>query len=1058
MSLDVYKASAGSGKTFTLTQKYLSLLKGKTHKHILAVTFTNKATAEMKDRIIETLSKIVDGTEKKEENEANFKPDEAKQSLANLLHDYSHFNVSTIDGFYQQVMRSFVRELGLYGGYTLVLDQTEVIAKAVEELTFSLQEDQYKHLYQWLLDRAKEKIRAGESWKFQGELSLLAMQLFREDVAESLAMLRQQEDVQIRITSFRNSIKAKKKAILKEVNDKIDALKAVFARVGYEYQVKSNSSSGILMQLDSKVRKDAWPDFSATLLKAMDADEGVPHAVFSKSYLKENSALIAQLDEAGFVDAMQQLGTLLKQHKPTYESINVMLKPLDLLPVMLELEQFIHRYLKENNMVMLSQVNSFLHDMIGQCDTPFIYEKMGNYLNHYMLDEFQDTSILQWSNFKPLIAESLSRQKKNLIVGDIKQSIYRWRNSDWRILAGIDGDFQPQFKVNHFPKPANPDEDKIPPTINWRSYKEIVTFNNTFFTQLPPFFSAVEGKDVLINSYQDVQQEVAPKHADKEGLVQIKWVDAQVADKAEDYDNWVREQLLETLAQVIEKGFSYRDVAVLVEKNSEGSQVASWLLERAIPVISSESLLLSQSPAIRLLVAVIRMSCSLQPEMDARLLGMIRNVSDEENKALASAMQLPLFEAIERYIQIFKLNESDDNSAYLQAFQDVVASFADSSYPDAQTFIQWWDRKGCETKLPANDQLDAVQIVTIHRSKGLAYPIVMMPFCANDIYSKGGFVSKLLWCKTDNTAFTDLPVVPVEYKQALAESCFSAAYDEERLYETIDFVNKWYVGFTRAEKAMYIFSRKDKKANNAKQSTVLYSIAKEIHKGLSGEGIKAQWVENLQGSELFTIGSLHLKKEYMDPKSDEKDSKLADEKKQVIQTVSLPYYSMNFQGSRLQKRLTIQSSEQQRLGNTLHQLLQYIQTPNDVEKALAKTIRMGMLLPDQVEGARAEVEKVLAHPQAKTWFDGSYSAVWNERSIITHAHEKRKTNAMYRPDRLLVKDDTITVVDYKFGDEHDSYQKQIKNYMHLLKDMGRWRKIEGYLYYHKTGRVESVSI
>ncbi|MBO7160927.1 MAG: UvrD-helicase domain-containing protein [Paludibacteraceae bacterium] len=1040
MHIDVYKASAGSGKTFTLTQKYLGLLKkGTSHKQVLAVTFTNKATTEMKERIVETLAKIVKGEAKKEENEAGFTQQQANECLAELLHDYSHFNVSTIDGFYQQIMRSFVRELGLYGAYTLVLDTEEVIAKAVEELTFSLQNSENKDLYDWLLKRAKEKIEVGESWQYQAELTQLAGQLFREDVSEALTLLRELPNPKGSIDDFRTELIKTKKAILSQVNAAINAIKDIFSQANYDYTIKENSSSGILMQLNTKVSRDKWPEFTETFIKLIDNDEKAARAAFRKN----DTASYERLEKYGFSQAMMSLGSVFRKYKVTYDTIDVMLAPIDLLPVLIDLERVIQNYLKENNMVLLSQVNGFLNKMIGQCDAPFIYEKMGNYLHHYMLDEFQDTSILQWGNFKPLITESLSRQGKTLIVGDIKQSIYRWRNSDWRILANIDQDFK-QYKINHYPA-LLPGKQTKPATTNWRSYKDIVLFNNAFFTEFPQEFSSVDVDGVLLGAYQDVVQEVADKHKDKQGLVQIKWIDGGKIANKDDYETWVREQIHTALTQVLEKGYSYKDVAILVEKNKEGSQVASWLLEENIPVISSDSLQLSQSPAVRLLVAIIRKSCSTQPETDARIIGMIRNVSEEENQALAVAMQLPLCEAIERYIQIFKLNESDENSAYLQAFQDMVYGFSEHSYPDAQTFIQWWDRKGCETKLPANEKLNAVQILTIHASKGLAYPVVMMPFCVGDIYKKEGR-DKLLWCKTDGTEITQLPVVPIECRRKLLETndVFAQAYNDEHLYETIDFVNKWYVGFTRAEHALYVFSQKDK-SGEEKKGLTLYKVATKITESLAKD-LFVKW-SNEQSEETMTVGALH-----------DKPTKPNDTSATECEVMSLPYYSKTFQDNSLQSLLKPYSSEQQRLGNTLHQLLQFIKTPNDVEKSIAKTIRMGMLLPNQEAWARTEITKVLEHPQAKTWFDGSYSAVWNERSIMTHAHKKRKSNAIYRPDRLLVKDDTIVVVDYKFGDEHDSYPRQIKNYMYLLKDMGRWSKIEGYLYYHKTRKVESVSI
>jgi ATP-dependent exoDNAse (exonuclease V) beta subunit len=274
---------------------------------------------------------------------------------------------------------------------------------------------------------------------------------------------------------------------------------------------------------------------------------------------------------------------------------------------------------------------------------------------------------------------------------------------------------------------------------------------------------------------------------------------------------------------------------------------------------------------------------------------------------------------------------------------------------------------------------------------------------------------------------------------------FAPAYREERLYETIDFVNKWYVGFTRAEHALYVFSKKEKgDIITEKKGLVLYQVAKQITDTLKEELSSVHWTED-QLVETMTVGAL----------PDKPQGKKEEERND---TISLPYYSKSFKDTSLRLRLKAQSSDQQRWGSTLHQLLQFIVTADDLEKALVKTIRMGMILPEKVDEARNEMLKILSHPQAKTWFDGSYSAVWNERSIITHKKKKSKQNAIYRPDRLLVKDNTIVVIDYKFGEKHDSYQRQIKNYMQLLADMGRWNNIVGYLYYHKTGKVELVSI
>ena len=1021
MSLDVYKASAGSGKTFALTQHYLRLLKNTHHKHILAVTFTNKATEEMKERMVEVLDKIASGTAKPQENTAAYTALQASAKLAEVLHDYSHFNVSTIDGFYQQVMRSFVRELGLYGGYALMLDDNEVINQAIDDLILSLELPEYAHLYEWLLQGAQESISKGDDWQFRSQLTDLAKQLFKEDVATSIQQLRNLPDAIAQIKDYKQRHANTLQNILTSLNQSAKRILDICQLAGLTLSTDSKK----LNQLRTKVKRYSWPDFSPTFF---DIEDDWQNA-FTKKFKKENPQIIPFLQQRGLPEALQEFFTLLKEQQQAFFSIQAVLDKLNLLPLLLDLDGFIQRYLRENNMVLLSQVNAFLRAVINDCDTPFIYEKSGTYLHHFMLDEFQDTSTMQWENFKPLIAESMANQYENLIVGDVKQSIYRWRNSDWRILAS---QLAQTFRVT----------DKTLQT-NYRSDARIVDFNNACFTYLSAYLAKKmtdsfsdkqvdELSDTLVAAYQDVKQQLPEDKAQDEGVVHIELYHQKL--KSEESDELLRQRVLTLIDQIGQKGYAFSDVAILVNTGTEGTKVATWLLEKGIPIISVDSLLLSQSAAVRLLVAVIRMSCSLQENVDSFKLELLQQLTDEQRSALKKAMQLPLFEAVEQYITLLNLNSDPINSVYLQAFQDTVSDFVARSYSDARSFIQWWDNTGKDTKLPDNDKQNAVQIMTVHKSKGLAFPIVIMPYCSTAVYPTDRH-ENLLWCSPQGTLVDGLPVVPVAYNKDLEKTCFSADYYQEKGLKTIDYINKWYVAFTRPKHALYLLSINPYHVSDKEISgyTLLNELCRNLADSLS---VSMQEADDVS---VFTYGTL--------PLHESKGSNKA--------VTELPYYSCRYQDGNLKLRLQAEFSTQQRQGNILHQILQFMQTLDDADKAIDKVERMGMLTPNQKPWAKQEIAKIMQHEQVRTWFDGTYPTIWNERTIIAQSRGGSH-GALYRPDRLLVKDKTLVVVDYKFGEPRASYQKQIAQYMNLLKQMGRWDEITGYLYYHKTGTIVPV--
>ena len=1046
MPLNLYKASAGAGKTHTLTQTYLKLLTTCAPKNILAVTFTNKATQEMKERILDTLHKIACNVAKEEINQAHLSPQTAQNNLAALLHDFSHFNVSTIDGFYQQVMRAFVRELGLSGSYTLVLDPKEVLNDSIDDLILSLEKEENKHLYQWLLERAKDNIKEDKDWQFRKDLTKLGKQLFNEEVANAIQQLSQVEDILTHINNLKQELSQTRKNLIKDIQDKAKKVLHLWDSTHWD---RAFATSGTITQCEKASTDDHWPAFGANLQKA----ESNIVKIGSATKLKNFPQWETTLSTIGIQEALQDLMDFWRNQTVAYYTATAVLHQLDLIPVLLELNRCIANHLTTNNLVLLSQVNAFLRQMINDCDTPFIYEKMGYYIQHFMLDEFQDTSTLQWENFKPLISNSLGSNYSNMIVGDIKQSIYRWRNSDWRILAGIQADLGQHHTVND-----NSDEVKT----NWRSYKNIVAFNNHFYQKAPHWFQATlpndptsASRNLIADLYSDVEQQVAPKNQDKEGLVHITWLDAQWKSKNDKplIEETIKNQVLNIVQQALAKQYQYKDIAILVNTHKEGETIVQWLMAAKIPVISSESLLLKQSSVVRLLIAIIRISCSFQPEVDQYKLNILKELKDpHDNKfeQIQKAMRLPLFEAVEQYIQLLNLGGENNDSAYLQTFQDVVSAYVSQNSPDATAFIQWWDETGHTKTLPANEQLNAVQISTIHKSKGLAYPIVIMPFCNPSIWKTEAAFMPTLWVPTQHTPYEQVPVLPLLWDKNMEQSAFKAYYEEEKLYQSIDFINKWYVAFTRPQYALYLIGKQfDKPDSGKKGYAFLWDMAQAMQLPLT---------TGHDGMVYTQIGELPINPEIAAAakKAEEQAQKQEEDQPPAITQTQLPYHSYPVFTSNRKK-----TTPKQHQGNTLHAILQHMVTAADADKAIAKAQRMGLLKNSEVAWAQAEIAQLLKNPSTQSWFDGTFPTVWNERSILTnpytHDTDDNETGK-YRPDRLLVKDKHIVVVDYKFGKESSQYIAQMQRYMESLRDMERWDKIEGFLYYHESGRILPVSI
>ncbi|WP_455505401.1 UvrD-helicase domain-containing protein [Coprobacter sp.] len=788
--LHVYRASAGSGKTYKLTLEYLKLLlspvrfenepvlpadRNKAFQHILAVTFTNKATEEMKRRIIEKLDILAHRTQESEYlndllgkngitadiKELQYR---ASEILFTLLHDFSGFNISTIDKFFQQTARAFTREIGLQGGYNTEIDNTHVLTEAIDRMFFDLENPENKELLNWLLRFSEEQVEGGKSWGIQRNINQLAQELFKEEYkSHSSEIRRLMADKEILKTYIRklNTVKRDFETESREIAQKAvgvmrksglspDDMKGGSRSPFKEFQKWADGNikepTGTFAQLESNVEnwytKKTPPD---VIIKIHD--------------------IYAELN--GYIE---QIIACYNTY-PFYISVMETRRYIYTLGILSDIDNHIQAYEKEHNILLLSDTTELLNRIIDGSDTPFVYEKTGTRIDHFMIDEFQDTSRMQWCNFFPLIKESNDKGGCNLIVGDVKQSIYRWRNSDWKLLNDELG--------NQFKKPEELTDHIL--ETNWRSCINVVQFNNSFFRKASfvlqeSLEKEIAGSPVSVHidpgyagkigkAYRDIYQHISPKNNDKEGHVKILFQETETEEGEKlDWKKKVIELLPETLKELQDKNIALKDIAILVRSKAEGSLVADCLLsaksenpdsEYRFDIISDEALFIRNAPIVKLVIGILNYLQNPEIEIN-RILAVYeysmahRNLSPETaltsyfaekekdlqhhfDPEIVTELELlknaPLFEMCEKIIGLFPRSGERNEGIFIQAFQDIVLDYTTNHSADTASFLQWWNEQGVKKTINTPEAQNAIRIMTIHKSKGLEFKAVIIPFC-----------------------------------------------------------------------------------------------------------------------------------------------------------------------------------------------------------------------------------------------------------------------------------------------------------------------------------------
>lgn len=1073
--LKIIKASAGSGKTFRLTGDYLKLIftTEDAYKHVLAVTFTNKATEEMKSRIVSSLAKLADSSLNPSDSayfqeivEATQLPPEkiqqrAQRELQKLLHDYSSFNITTIDRFFVQTMRAFAYELGVGGGYSVELDQNTVLEMAIDAIFASLEQPQNKKLLKWLIQFAQERLEEGKVWDLRKEIFKLAKEIFKENYKIHTANQQQNGD------DFRGSIQQYRAEMLKIKNSFENTLKQ------YAKELKNLIESSQIALVDFKYGRNSGMLIVNTW--AETGNIGLPsQRVWNLIDNNENWYAKTAPDELKTkMDALYPVAnTLLKKiythittHEKEYNSATQILQQYFTLGILTDIVQKVQEYCRENNLVLLTSTTEMLNQIIGETETPFIYEKIGSFITHYMIDEFQDTSLMQWRNFKPLIDNSLSSSGKNLLVGDVKQSIYRWRNSDWKLLSEqVDKEF------------ANKNIEHQLLNTNWRSAKEVVWCNNAIFrasaTVLQQYYNEQLPEDELTlnvfrnkitTAYSQIEQKL-PTASPKEGAVSIQFLSPT---EGFTYEEEVLQRIPLLVENLQQQGYALRDIAFLVRQKSEGIAVANTLLQYKsehpnspykYDIISDEALLISKAEQVKAVTALLAyLNSPEDTTQKAIALYWLRRIntptSHPEQEYLNRASQfteaeqiqlnnittLPLYEMVEALFAMLHPLQPQRENIFVQAFLDLVLEYVKKQMADLNSFLVWWDERKDKECIFTPENQNAIRIITIHKSKGLEFNVVVIPFCDWQIDS---MPNETLWCIPTEPPFNQLSPIPLAYKSALASTIFSSEYYEEKIHAYIDNLNIQYVAFTRAQKELHVFAPKpleNKKKSIKNISSLLWYSLQTINKHEHQFSFSEYWNEE---TGTFFMGSAKpVTTQQQQPSSTENPS-------MFIKSIPFDHRVL----LRLSSQNVFEKHNTQRVyGTLMHKIISHLDTPESLEKTLQMHLQQGEIEEADYPQIKETFDKLFSLEEVIYWYSPHWK-VKNEIDIILPNGKKA------RPDRVMIDGKTAVVVDYKFG-KHTSerYTKQIKTYLHYLQKMG-FDTLKGYVCYVQSLQIEEVTI
>ncbi|WP_394974514.1 UvrD-helicase domain-containing protein [uncultured Croceitalea sp.] len=1006
----IYSASAGSGKTYQLTKAYLRLILSpfskQKYRELLAITFTNKAVAEMKERILESLYAF--SLDKKPKNkialfkdmlyELQLTPDElslkAEKVLKELLHNYAFFEISTIDKFTHKIIRTFARDLKISQGFDVVLDTDLLLEESVGRLLNRAGED--KILTKVLLDFSIEKIEDDKSWNIAYDLFEIGKLLFQENHSTHLKNISDNK-----IEDFVKLQKALKTKILKSksiIKELANESLGLITKNELEFADFTRSSFPKFMQ--GIVENNSKIDFNATWKQNFDINP-----LYNKT---SADSIKNKLD--GLHPQFSNLFKGIKKHYYELSFLTNCYKNIVPLTVLNQIAKELVQLQKEKDVLPISEFNSIIAKEIKNQPVPFIYERLGEKYRHYFIDEFQDTSQMQWQNLIPLISNAIEGENEKgergslLLVGDAKQAIYRWR-------GGRAEQFLNLINLTTNPFALEPEVKNL--SANWRSKKEIIDFNNSFFT-----YSAKRLNNLNYKKLFEEGNNQKPKKHDT-GYVELLFTTKETQVIEDSYC----EKTLEILQRVLHNGYNLKDVCILVRDNKKGTLLADFLTKKEIPLVSSDSLLLVNNSEISFLISILKyLNNSENNEAKYFILEYLFDDSKEYKHdfiiknleslpsllnnvygfEIAKVKNSSTYDILEQAIANFKLAGLSD--AHLAQFMDEVFDFSQKEDSSIFSFLRFWERKKEKLSVKAPESLNAVQIMTVHKAKGLEFPVVIFPYADSKLIDHR---SGKLWIPVEEEFFEGFNELLINSNKELANynSTTEEIYNNELSKLELDAYNVLYVAMTRAKNALFIISNIENKRDTYAELFIDY----------------LKYLGNWNDMQLqYNFGSF-------DKNEDIKENNDGPHQ-------SIPYtYTQKSDSSfnMVTKSSMLWDNERQEAiqkGNLIHKALSKIYTPDDITNVVASLVDNGDISSSDIPDVKEKLSQIVNHPQLSSYFKEDL-IIYNEKELLT------PDGLLFIPDRIVIENDKAILIDYKTGAKSETHKNQLKEYTSILEKM-----------------------
>ena len=1081
-ALTIYKASAGSGKTFTLSVEYIKLLikDPQSYRSTLAVTFTNKATEEMKLRILSQLYGIwkllpdsksyIDKIKEDLDVTEEYMSERAGIALHNIVHNYSYFRIETIDSFFQSVLRNLARELDLTANLRIELNDYQIERNAVDELINSL--DENSELLTWIMEYIRENMDDDKDWNVIGNIKRFGENIFREYYKTNSKKLNERlleegffKQYTTKLRQMRNEAEVE---MQNEAAQFFDALN----HNGIEIDDLNNGKNGPAGYF-IKIKKGIYNNTIVTKRLQKVLDEGSESSWVKQKSSKETQDIVRELANSTLTPLVHHAEDVRQKNWYIYGSAVLTLRHLNQLRLLNSIENKVRMMNVEQNRFLLSDTHTLLHSLIRDTDSPFIFEKIGNYLENIMIDEFQDTSTVQWQNFKVLLEECMSHgeQQGNLIVGDVKQSIYRWRSGDWRMLNNIEREFP---YLNSILNVCSLD-------TNYRSSRRVITFNNAFFKRASELEYAdqksstpdTSSPEQLKKAYSDVAQKV-PSFRDNHGYVSINLL------PNEDYRQQALQKTAEAVSLLLDSGANYSDIAILVRSNDIIQLIAEFFANELpdVKIVSDEAFRLDSSVSVNIIVNA--MLWLTHPDnilakayiAKAYQTYVLKKSEQETNKLLATAegidsalpcalidkrndlLTMPIFELAEQIYTLFNIGNIKGEDAYLYAFYDALTDFIANNTADIDSFVEEWNDSIAAKTIQAS-AIDGIRIITIHQSKGLEFEHVVIPFCDWTL-EKGNTI----WCTPQVEPYNELPLIPVDFSASqMKGTIYEFDYNEEHLQNCVDNLNLLYVAFTRAASSLFVIAQR---GTPSSRSYIVEQAITDIKlEGSSLDGDPSDKKAEL----LFSYGELEIVETKAKKKSDNIFTPEVENMNVDMATFS---NKVEFKQSNKSRDFVADDDENTddddrkqlsyiKTGKILHYLFSTINTTDDIDTSLVQLEMDGLIEESgtNIKRLRDMLHKRFSNRQVADWFSSRWT-LFNECTILDY-DAATDTVREHRPDRVMKDEKTgeVVIVDFKFGSPRPEYVEQVNRYKALTQNMG-YPNVKGYLWFVYSNRIEEV--